>query len=55
MLIETLDEAVRPDKDSPAPIIVTLQRALPPILKDQQVLACLADHGLTPQALTLET
>ena len=51
MVIESLDEIAKPNEDPPEPTIVSLQRVLPRILEDQQVLACLADHGLDPSTL----
>ena len=51
MVIVSLDEVAKPNEGPPEPTIVSLQRLLPRILEDQQVLACLADHGLDPGTL----
>ena len=38
----------------PEPTIVTLQRVLTELMNDERVLACLADHGVSPETLLAE-
>ena len=40
--------------EPPEPTIITLQRALARLMTDEQVLACLADHGVSPETLLAE-
>ena len=42
------------DTEPPEPTIVTLQRVLTELMNDEQVLACLADHGVSPETLLAE-
>jgi hypothetical protein len=42
------------DTEPPEPTIVTLQRVLTKLMNDEHVLACLADHGVSPETLLAE-
>ena len=41
-------------EEPPEPTIVTLQRVLTELMNDERVLACLADHGVSPETLLAE-
>ena len=54
MSVLRFEGAISSHEEPPEPTIITLQRALTRLMTDERVLACLADHGVSPETLLAE-